>query len=196
MRSAISQHLRQPAARRRRCAATSTAGSRRLDPAELCTAITAGLRNDEVRGGLGLVTACSPPTTSSSTRCPTCCSPATPASGCRGRVVVTSLAMPARRRETPADRADLRIPPALRRHSARPRLAARARRGRRRAAAGAGRGRGRRRRADDTARASSDWPARRSPRASPTPCSRCRSRRSGRPCTWTPSARWSTSTPS
>ena len=46
------------------------------------TYLTAGIRNDEVRGGFGLVTACWPTTTSSSTRCPTCCSPATPACGC------------------------------------------------------------------------------------------------------------------
>ena len=94
----------------------------------------------------------------------------------------------------PADRADLHRPPPVRRHAAHPRLARRAHRGRRRAAARPGCDRGRGRGADHPGRAPSGWPGRSWPTASRTPCSRCRSRRSERPCTSTPSARWSTST--
>ena len=95
-----------------------------------------------------------------------------------------------------ADRRDLPPPPALRRHAAALRrrreeawfeggdvllLAAGRRRRRRRAAHHAGRRRGVR-------------AARLRRPASRTPCSPSRSRRSGRRCTSTPSARWSTST--
>ena len=52
-------------------------------PEELTAYLTAGIRNDEVRGGTAWSPRCSTPTTSWSTRCPTCCSPATPASGSR-----------------------------------------------------------------------------------------------------------------
>ena len=113
-----------------------------------------------------------------------------------------------RRRHQPVDagpgagavlhRRDLRAPPPLRRHPAALR---------RRARRGVVRGR---RRARDGARASSPSapasarrrPASRpsrcgpSPRGSRTPCWPSRSRRSGRRCTSTPSARWSTATPS
>ena len=94
----------------------------------------------------------------------------------------------------PADRADLHRPPALRRHAAHPRLAARARRGRRRAAARPRRDRRRRRRADHARPGPSGWPGRSSGPTWRTPCWRCRSRRSARRCTSTRSARWSTST--
>ena len=50
-------------------------------PAELTSYLTAGIRNDEVRGGSGSSPRCCPATTSSSIRCRTCCSPVTPASG-------------------------------------------------------------------------------------------------------------------
>ena len=73
---------RHPA--RRHPAALPRGLPRRPRPAELAEVLMAGLRNDEIgrhrqpghRPARG-------PRTSSSTRCPTCCSPATPASGCR-----------------------------------------------------------------------------------------------------------------
>ena len=157
-------------------------------------AVTAGVRNDEVRGGHGLVTSLLATTTSSSTRCPTCCSPATRSVWLRDRVVVTSLAMPARSRETQLTELIYSYHPTLRRRPARPRLAAPSisraatsccsRRASSRSASASGPHRP----------ASSGWPAASSPTGLPTPCWRCRSPRSARPCTSTPSARWSTPT--
>ena len=105
----------------------------------------------------------------------------------RDRVAITSLAMPARERETQLTELIYTQHP---RFAGTPRMhggAPRARRGRRRAAA-------RSRRASPSASASgprrpapSGWPAQVLPgRTSRTPCSPCRSRRSARPCTSTP----------
>ena len=91
-------------------------------------------------------------------------------------------------------RPDLRLPPALRAHRARVRRALGAGRGRRRAGAGAGRARASASASGPRRPAPSRWRARRSPTASRTPCWRCRSRRSGPPCTWTRCAPWSTRT--
>ena len=94
----------------------------------------------------------------------------------------------------PADRADLHVPPALRRRRRGCTVAGRAPRGRRRPAARARRDRGRRRGAYDAGRGRAVRATRVRRRASRTPCWRCRSRRSAPRCTSTPSARWSTST--
>ena len=112
----------------------------------------------------------------------------------RDRVAVTSLAMPARMRETTPDPRDLPAPPALRRHRAGARPGERAGRGRRRAAARSRRGGRRRRRADHAGRRRAAGPHGVRPRPGDTRCSPCRSPRSGPRCTSTPSARWSTST--
>ena len=112
----------------------------------------------------------------------------------RDQVAVTSLAMPARMRETTLTRAiythhprfagtELVYGPENEPVEGGDVLLLVARRGRRR------------RRASAPPRpASSGWPARSSTAGWPTPCWRCRSRRSAPPCTSTPSARWSTST--
>ena len=121
-------------------------------PEQLTTYLTAGIRNDEVRGGFGLVTSLLP-----QPRLPDrpAAQPAVhprlqrldPRPG--GHHVAGDAGPPPR---DPADRADLHPPPALRRHRHAARLARRARRGRRRAAARARRRRRRRRRADDARR--------------------------------------------
>ena len=110
------------------------------------------------------------------------------------RVAVTSLAMPARRRETTLTDAIYRHHPRF--AGTRAALPARsgASRGRRRAAARARGARRRGRRADHAGRRRAAGPAGASPPAWRTPCWWCRSPRNGPPCTSTPSARWSTST--
>ena len=163
-------------------------------PAELTSYLTAGIRNDEVRGGFGLVTSLLAHDDFLIDPLPNLLFTRDSSVWVRDRVAITSLAMPARKRETELTELIYTPAPALRRHADHARRAPRARRGRRRPAAGPGRHRGRRRRAHHARRASSGWPASASPTASRTPCSRCRSPRSGRRCTSTRSARWSTST--
>ena len=77
----------------------------------------------------------------------------------RDRVAVTSLAMPARSRETQLTELIYTAHPRFAGHPQDPRLAPRARRGRRRAAAGAGRDRRRRRRAHHAGRRRAARPA-------------------------------------
>ena len=94
-----------------------------------------------------------------------------------------------------ADRGDLPPPPAVRRDGTGLRPGAGVPRGRRRPGARARRARGRASASAPGRPAPSGWPAAASSSGSRTPCWWCRSRRSGRRCTWTPCARWSTSTP-
>ena len=177
------------------CASTSPHGARATwTPATLAHTLCEGIRNDEVRGGFGLVTSLL-----AARRLPRRAA-AEPAVHPRLQRVgprprddhVAGDAGPGAR--DPADRADLHAAPALRRHPGHPRLAPRVRRGRRRAAALSRRGRDRRRRAHDPGRRRAAGPADVRARAWPRRCSPSRSRRSGRRCTSTPSARWSTST--
>ena len=71
-----------------------------LDPTELATAITAGIRNDEVRGGHGLVTSLLPSDDFLLDPLPNLLFTRDSSVWLRDRVVITSLAMPARSRET------------------------------------------------------------------------------------------------
>jgi arginine deiminase len=71
-----------------------------LGPAELATAITGGVRNDEVRGGFGLVTSLLPSDDFIIDPLPNLLFTRDSSVWLRDRVVVTSLAMPARSRET------------------------------------------------------------------------------------------------
>ncbi len=128
-------------------------------PDELTTYLTAGIRNDEVRGGFGLVTCLL-----ALRRLPhrpaaqPAVHPRLLGVGARpGRDHVAGHARPQARDR--ADRADLHPAPALRRHAADARRPPRARRGRRRAAAGPGRDRGRRRRAHHPGRRRAAGPA-------------------------------------
>ena len=77
--------------------------------------LTAGVRNDEVRGGHGLVTSLLAHDDFLIDPLPNLLFTRDSSVWIRDRVAITSLAMPARERETPADRADLHRPPALRR---------------------------------------------------------------------------------
>ena len=69
-------------------------------PADLATAITAGIRNDEVRGGLGLVTSLLPADDFVLDPLPNLLFTRDSSVWVKDRVAVTSLAMPARSRET------------------------------------------------------------------------------------------------
>jgi len=69
-------------------------------PADLATAITAGIRNDEVRGGLGLVTSLLPADDFVLDPLPNLLFTRDSSVWIKDRVAVTSLAMPARSRET------------------------------------------------------------------------------------------------
>ena len=71
-----------------------------LAPAELTTAITTGIRNDEVRGGHGLVTSLLPDYDFLVDPLPNLLFTRDSSVWIRDRVAVTSLAMPARSRET------------------------------------------------------------------------------------------------
>ena len=200
----------EPAARRdhRRGAAPTRGSARRcarrvarptwrgLHPADLADVLMAGLAHEELGArSAGWSTGSWTGTTSSSTRCPTCCSPATPASGSATRSRSPAWRCRPATRETTLTRAIYRHHPRFAGTEHGVRARARAGRGRRRAAARPRRGRRRGRRADDPGRRRAAGPAGVRPRRWRTPCSPCRSPRSGPPCTWTPSARWSTSTP-
>ena len=106
-------------------------------PEELTGYLTAGIRNDEVRGGFGLVSSLLASDDFLIDPLPNLLFTRDSCVWIRDRVAITSLAMPARIARDPADRADLHRAPALPGHPQDPRLAPRARRGRRRAAAGA-----------------------------------------------------------
>ncbi|WP_299058270.1 arginine deiminase [uncultured Nocardioides sp.] len=69
-------------------------------PAELMTLLTAGIRNDEVRGGHGLVTSLLAPDDFLIDPLPNLLFTRDSSVWVRDRVAITSLAMPARRRET------------------------------------------------------------------------------------------------
>ena len=167
-----------------------------LDAAELADVLTAGLAHEELRTGAGLTyTLDGPARLRHRPAAEPALHPRLQRVGARpGRRHEPGDAGPAARDD--ADPGDLRLPPAVRRHGAAVRADAGARRGRRRAAARARRARRRRRRADDARPGSSGWPGGCSSAGWRTPCWPSRSPRSGRRCTWTPSARWSTSTPS
>jgi arginine deiminase len=69
-------------------------------PAELTTYLTAGIRNDEVRGGFGLVTSLLPSDDFLIDPLPNLLFTRDSSVWIRDRVAITSLAMPARKRET------------------------------------------------------------------------------------------------
>jgi arginine deiminase len=69
-------------------------------PAELATHLTAGIRNDEVRGGFGLVTSLLPHDAFLIDPLPNLLFTRDSSVWVRDRVAITSLAMPARKRET------------------------------------------------------------------------------------------------
>ncbi len=69
-------------------------------PEELAVSLTAGIRNDELRGGRGLVTGLLPPDEFVVDPLPNLLFTRDSSVWVRDRVAVTSLAMPARRRET------------------------------------------------------------------------------------------------
>ncbi|MCH1865587.1 arginine deiminase [Nocardioides sp. CFH 31398] len=69
-------------------------------PSELMTSLTAGIRNDEVRGGHGLVTSLLAPDDFLIDPLPNLLFTRDSSVWVRDRVAITSLAMPARRRET------------------------------------------------------------------------------------------------
>src|SRR3954468_1484573 len=73
---------------------------REASPAELATHLTAGVRNDEVRGGFGLVTSLLPSDDFLIDPLPNLLFTRDSSVWIRDRVTVTSLAMPARARET------------------------------------------------------------------------------------------------
>ena len=156
--------------------------------------LTAGIRNDEVRGGHGLVTSLLDPHDFLVDPLPNLLFTRDSSVWVRDRVAVTSLAMPARKRETqlteliytehPRFAGTRKIHGWHNEHvEGGDVLAARARRDRRRASGSVRR-----------PRASSAWPARSSTPTWPTRCWPSRSRRSARRCTSTRCARWSTST--
>ena len=84
-------------------------------PAELTAYLTAGIRNDEVRGGFGLVTSLLAHDDFLIDPLPNLLFTRDSSVWVRDRVAITSLAMPARKRETAADRADLQPARAVRR---------------------------------------------------------------------------------
>ena len=75
-------------------------GLRDLTPAELTDVLTAGIRNDEVKGGHGLVTSLLDPHDFLVDPLPNLLFTRDSSVWVRDRVAVTSLAMPARKRET------------------------------------------------------------------------------------------------
>ena len=118
-----------------RCAPTSTAALHDQRPEELAPFLTAGVRNDEVRGGFGLVTCLLAHDDFLIDPLPNLLFTRDSSVWVRDRVAVTSLAMPARERETQLTELIYTEHPRFAGTPHDPRLAARARRGRRRAAA-------------------------------------------------------------
>ena len=165
-----------------------------LHPADLAGVLTAGLTQQELKTGRGLTYRLMDEHDFVVDPLPNLLFTRDSSVWIRGEVAVTSPSMHARRREATVLRAVYLAPPALRRH--RDALRAGARSGWR-AATCCCSGRACSPSAPGSGPHRPAWrrsPAGCSPRASRTPCWSCRSRRSGRPCTWTPSARWSTST--
>ena len=136
----------------RRCGAGSARCSTSRRPAELATHLTAGVRNDEVRGGFGLVTSLLPTDDFLIDPLPNLLFTRDSSVWVRDRVTITSLAMPARARETQLTELIYTLHPRFAGTTRAPRLAQRARRGRRRPPARARRARHRRRRAHDAGR--------------------------------------------
>ena len=162
-------------------------------PDALTTLLTAGIRTDEVRGGFGLVTSLLPHDAFLIDPLPNLLFTRDSSVWVRDHVAVTSLAMPARKRETQLTELILLAAP---RFADSPRIHGHHYEhveGGDVLLVGAGViavGVGER----TTPPASSGWPGRSSTTTSRTPCSPCRSPRSGRRCTSTRSARWSTPT--
>ena len=119
-----------------------------LDPDDLAEVMMAGLRNDEVRGTGSLVAALQQPDDFLIDPLPNLLFTRDSSVWVQDRATITSLAMPARRRETQLTELIYRVPSALRRGGADPRLGEGVPRGRRRAGPGRRRARRRRRRAD------------------------------------------------
>ena len=117
-------------------------------PEELTGYLTAGIRNDEVRGGFGLVTSMLAYDDFLIDPLPNLLFTRDSSVWVRDRVAITSLAMPARKRETELTELIYTRHPRFVGTPTHARRAPRARRGRRRPAARPGRDRGRRRRAD------------------------------------------------
>ena len=163
-------------------------------PEELTGYLTAGIRNDEVRGGFGLVTSLLASDDFLIDPLPNLLFTRDSSVWIRDRVAITSLAMPARSRETQLTELI---------YTAHPRF-----QGTRKIHGwhhehveggdvlllAPGVHRRRRRRADHAGRRRAAGPPGVPRRAWRTPCSPSRSRRSGPRCTSTRSARWSTST--
>ena len=99
-------------------------------PAELTTYLTAGIRNDEVRGGFGLVTSLLAFDDFLIDPLPNLLFTRDSSVWVRDRVAITSLGDAGPQARDRADRADLHPAPALRRHADHARRAPRARRGR------------------------------------------------------------------
>ena len=96
-----------------RCATTSPGALRDASPEELTGYLTAGIRNDEVRGGFGLVTSLFASDDFLIDPLPNLLFTRDSSVWVQDRVAITSLAMPARDPRDPADRADLHRAPAL-----------------------------------------------------------------------------------
>ena len=101
-------------------------------PDELTTHLTAGIRNDEVRGGFGLVTSLLPHDDFLIDPLPNLLFTRDSSVWVRDRVAITSLAMPARKRETQLTELIYHLHPRFAATPADPRPPLRARRGRRR----------------------------------------------------------------
>ena len=82
------------------CATTSALRCSELSPEELKDVLTAGLRNDEVRGGFGLVTSLLPSDDFLIDPLPNLLFTRDSSVWIRDKVAITSLAMPARERES------------------------------------------------------------------------------------------------
>ena len=165
-----------------------------LSPEDLAATLIAGLAHDELRGGRGLAYEVMDRGDFVVPPLPNLLFTRDSSVWVGDEVAVTSLAMPARHRESTITAAIYTHHPRFagveQLYGSRPG----APRGRRRPAAGRRGGGGRRRRADDARRRGAAGPAAVRPRPGPRRCSSSRSRSSGRPCTWTPSRPWSTST--
>ena len=165
-----------------------------LGPEDLTDVLTAGLRNDEVRGGFGLVTSLLATDDFLIDPLPNLLFTRDSSVWINDQVAVTSLAMPARDRETQLTELIYTEHP---RFADAPKIHGWHREhleggdvlaARHPASSPSASGSVRR------PRGSSDWPARSSPTGRCTPCSPYPSPRSGPRCTSTPCARWSTST--
>ena len=185
---------RRPAARRHPAARGDHAPGLALAPRTSPATLIAGLAHDELRGGTGLAYEVMDRGDFVVPPLPNLLFTRDSSVWVGDEVAVTSLAMPARHRESTITAAVYTHHPRFAGVEQLYGSAAGAPRGRRRPAAGRGRGGGRGRRADDARRRGAAGPAACSPAGWRTRCSSSPSPSSGRRCTWTPSRRWSTST--